>query len=50
MCLPGVGPSRKQALIKKFGSVRGIREASLDDIAATPGITRSVAEKVKAAL
>ena len=48
--IPGVGPSRKQALIKKFGSVRAVREASVDDVAATPGLTRSVAERIKAAL
>jgi excinuclease ABC subunit C len=48
--IPGVGPTRKQALIKKFGSVRGIREASLEDLAATPGLSRPVAERIKAAL
>ncbi len=45
--VPGIGPKRKQALIRKFGSVKGIREASLDDIAATVGFTRRLAEKVK---
>jgi excinuclease ABC subunit C len=45
--VPGVGPKRKQALLRKFGSVKGIREASLDDIAATVGFTRRLAEKVK---
>ncbi|HZU75436.1 MAG TPA: helix-hairpin-helix domain-containing protein, partial [Dehalococcoidia bacterium] len=48
--IPGIGPTRKQALIKKFGSVRGIREAELEEVAATPGITRAVAERIKAAL
>jgi excinuclease ABC subunit C len=48
--IPGVGARRKQALIQRFGSVRGIREASLDEIAATTGIGRSVAEKIKAQL
>jgi excinuclease ABC subunit C len=45
--VPGVGPKRKQALLRKFGSVKGIREAELDDIAATVGFTRRLAEKVK---
>jgi excinuclease ABC subunit C len=45
--VPGIGPKRKQALLRKFGSVKGIREASLDDIAATVGFTRRLAEKVK---
>ena len=48
--IPGVGPSRKKALLKKFGSVRGIREAAPDEIAATAGMTRTLADKVKAAL
>jgi excinuclease ABC subunit C len=45
--VPGIGPKRKQALLRKFGSVKGIREASLDDIAATVGFTRRLAEKVE---
>jgi excinuclease ABC subunit C len=48
--IPGVGPKRKKALLRKFGSVRGIREASADEIAATVGFTRVLAEKVKAGL
>jgi excinuclease ABC subunit C len=46
----GIGPKRKRALIRKFGSVRAIREAEVDAIAATPGLTRALAEKVKAVL
>ena len=46
--IAGVGPKRKKALLKKFGSVRGIREASVDDIAATVGFTAALAERVKA--
>jgi len=48
--IPGVGPRRKKALLKKFGSVRAVREAAVDDIAATVGFTRALAEKVKAGL
>jgi excinuclease ABC subunit C len=48
--IPGVGPKRKKALLRKFGSLKGIREASVDEIAATPGFTRAVAEKVLAGL
>jgi excinuclease ABC subunit C len=44
--VPGVGPKRKRALLRKFGSVKGIREASAEEIAATPGFTTSLAEKV----
>ena len=45
--VPGVGAKRKKALLKKFGSVRAIRAAEMDEIAATPGLTRRVAALVK---
>jgi len=48
--IPGVGPRRKQALIRRFGSVRGIREASVDEIAGTDGINLQLAERLKSAL
>jgi excinuclease ABC subunit C len=48
--IPGVGPKRKKALLKKFGSVRGIREAPVEEIASTVGFTAALAEKVKASL
>jgi len=45
--IPGIGPKRKQALLKHFGSVRAISTASIDDLAALDGMTRDAAEKVK---
>ena len=45
--VPGVGPKKKKALLRKFGSVKGVREADVDDIAATPGFTRKLAARVK---
>jgi excinuclease ABC subunit C len=45
--IPGVGPKRKKALLRKFGSVKAIREAPVDEIASTVGFTKSLAEKVK---
>ena len=48
--IAGIGPKRKKALLKKFGSVKAIREADVDDIASTLGFTRALAEKVKAEL
>jgi excinuclease ABC subunit C len=45
--IPGIGPKRKQALLKHFGSVRAISAASIDDLAALDGMTRDAAEKVK---
>ena len=48
--IPGVGPKRKKALLKKFGSVRGIRDASVEEIATTIGFTEALATKVKASI
>ena len=48
--IPGVGPKRKRALLRRFGTVRGVREASVDEIAATVGFTRRLAESVKRSL
>ncbi len=45
--IPGIGPKRKQALMKHFGSVRAISAATLDELAALDGMTRDAAEKVK---
>ncbi len=45
--VPGIGPKRKKQLLRKFGSVKGIRQASVEDIAATVGFTRRLAEAVK---
>jgi excinuclease ABC subunit C len=48
--IPGVGPKRKKALIRKFGSVKGIREASMDELVAVDGINLQLAETIKASL
>ncbi len=45
--IPGIGPRRRHALLKHFGSLDAIRKASLDDLAAVPGMTRAAAEQVK---
>jgi len=45
--VPGIGPAKRKALIKAFGSVRGIKAASADEIAAVPGMTARLAETVK---
>ena len=45
--VPGIGPSRKRALMKRFGSVKAIREATDLELASTPGMTQRLAERVK---
>jgi excinuclease ABC subunit C len=37
-------------LLKRFGSVRRIKEASVEEVASTPGISRQLAERLKAQL
>jgi excinuclease ABC subunit C len=48
--IPGVGPTRRRALLHKFGSVQGVRDASLQDIAEVPGFGEAIARKVHLAL
>ena len=48
--LPGVGPKRKRELLKVFGSLKRVREAPVEQIAAVPGISRALAERIKATL
>lgn len=44
--VPGIGPKRKKALLKAFGSLKRIREASVEELAAVPGMNREVAERL----
>lgn len=44
--VPGVGPARKKALIRAFGSVAGVRRATVDELAAVPGVSRALAERI----
>src|SRR5437870_9832770 len=45
--LAGVGPKRRQALLRVFGSVKRVREAPVEQIAAVPGIGPALAGKIK---
>ncbi len=46
----GIGPKRKRMLLRRFGSIQGIKDAPVDDIAAVPGLTRSLAVRLKQTL
>ncbi|MCL3862019.1 excinuclease ABC subunit UvrC [Actinotalea sp. K2] len=48
--VPGLGPARRAALLKHFGSVSRLRAASVEEIAEVPGMGRRTAETVLAAL
>src|SRR5262249_29974417 len=45
--IPRIGPKRKKALMRRFGSARAIASASVEELAAVDGMTRDVAERVK---
>ncbi|MGW8312065.1 MAG: helix-hairpin-helix domain-containing protein, partial [Desulfuromonadales bacterium] len=42
----GVGPLRRKALLKKFGSLKGIKAASLAELQSVPGLPSSVAAQI----
>ena len=48
--IPGVGPARRKALLKHFGSLKRIRAATLDDLQQMPGISGELAETIFRAL
>ncbi len=48
--VPGIGPKRRSALLKRFGSLDAIRAASVEELAAVPGMTRKAAEQLKGSL
>jgi excinuclease ABC subunit C len=46
--IPGIGPNRKKALLQYFGGdIEKIRQASLEELQAVPGMTRKVAQAIK---
>ncbi len=48
--IPGVGPSRRRALLERFGSLAGVKEATLDELEQVTGISHGIAERVFAAV
>jgi excinuclease ABC subunit C len=44
--IPGVGPTRRRALLERFGSLAGVRLASADEIASVPGFSRTMAQRI----
>ena len=45
--IPGIGPKRKRALIKQFGTVKGIREATAEELTAVKGMTPELVDRLK---
>ena len=48
--IAGVGPARKRALLRKFGSVRAMQEAPVEELAAVGGVGAALAERIKSAI
>lgn len=48
--IPGIGPARKRALLRQFGSVHRLAQASLESLESIPGIDRVLAEAIHRAL
>ncbi len=44
--IPGVGPKRRRALLRHYGSMEAVRQASIEDLLQVPGISKPVAERI----
>ena len=45
--VPGIGPKRRRMLLRRFGSVKGVKDATADELAAVPGMTHTLAQRIK---
>ena len=48
--IPGIGHKRKRTLLKQFGSVKAIRNASIEELATTKGMSKNLARRIKESL
>jgi excinuclease ABC subunit C len=46
LTVPGIGPTRRRALLERFGSLAGVRLASVQEVAAVPGFSTRLAERI----
>ncbi len=45
--IPGIGPVKRKALLKHFGSLEGIRDATVDELCKAPGISKMLAQQIR---
>ena len=50
LAIPGVGPTRRRALLHAFGSLQGVKDAPEEEIAKLPGFSAASAKKIKESL
>ena len=48
--IPGVGPTRRRALLERFGSLAGVKTATIDELRQVPGISTGMADRIRQAL
>jgi excinuclease ABC subunit C len=42
----GIGPTRRKMLLRKFGSIKRLKEATVEEISLLPGISKTIAEEI----